>query len=86
MRHYQSAVTEVQTETTALNRGRKQVQTEAGNELTRLSKRWAELLNRSLNVEFANFAMMGDIQALEMRKEELKRKLDEAEKVDAASQ
>ncbi|UZJ53814.1 hypothetical protein CBS101457_003134 [Exobasidium rhododendri] len=79
LRQYQNAATNTQSDTTSLNRTRKQTQTEAGNELTRLSKRWADLLNRSLNVEFANFAMMGDIQALEARKKQLQKLLNEAE-------
>jgi len=82
LRQYQGAASGIQADTTSLNRSRKQMQTEAGNELTRLSKRWAELLNRSLNVEFANFAMMGDIQALEARRDELKKKLDEAQEAE----
>lgn len=76
LRQYQGASSEVQSKTTLLNRNRKQAQTEAGNELTRLSKKWAELLNRSLNVEFANIAMTGEIQALEIRRDELKKQLE----------
>lgn len=76
LRHYQGASSEIQSETTSLNRNRKRAQTEAGNDLTRLNKRWAELLNRSLNVEFANIAMTGEIQALETRRDELKKQLD----------
>lgn len=79
LRQYQGASSEIQAQTTLLNRSRKQAQTEAGNELTRLSKRWAELLNRSLNVEFANIAMTGEIQALEARRDELKKQLNAQE-------
>jgi pre-mRNA-splicing factor SPF27 len=76
LRQYQGAATEVQSDTTSLNRLRKQTQTEAGSELSRLNKKWAELLNRSLNVEFANMAMTSEIEALQQRRDELRKQLD----------
>lgn len=83
LRQYQQSTTDIQNTTTALNRRRKQEQTEAGNEITRLNKKWAELLNRSLNVEFANMAIMTDIEALEAKRDELKAKVH-AEEATAA--
>ncbi|MCO5588159.1 hypothetical protein L7F22_042114 [Adiantum nelumboides] len=60
-----------------INRTRKAEQTQAGEELSRLNKRWAELLNRSLSVELANVVAQGDIEELQARKAELQKRLAE---------
>ncbi|PWN32556.1 uncharacterized protein FA14DRAFT_161940 [Meira miltonrushii] len=60
-----------------INRTRKAEQTQAGEELSRLNKRWAELLNRSLSVELANVVAQGDIEELQARKAKLQKRLAE---------
>lgn len=60
-----------------INRNRKAEQTQAGEELSRLNKRWAELLNRSLSVELANVVAQSDIEELQARKAKLQKRLAE---------
>ena len=60
-----------------INRTRKAEQTQAGEELSRLNKRWAELLNRSLSVELANVVAQGEIEDLQARKAKLQKRLTE---------
>lgn len=76
VRLFDGATSKMQAETTSLNRARKQAQTEAGQELTRLNKRWAELLNRSLSVELANVVAQGETEDLEARRDKLRKHLD----------
>lgn len=76
MRSFEQASAQLQAETANINRARKQEQSGvAGPELVRLSKRWAELLNRSLSVELANVVAAAEIEDLELRRAELQSKL-----------
>lgn len=78
VRLFEKASNETQSDTTQLHRNRKQQQTSAGAELTRLNKRWAELLNRSLSVELANLVAANEIDELEERRAALQKELDAA--------
>lgn len=79
VRGFEGAANTWQADTASINRARKAEQTAAGAELSRMSRRWAELLNRSLSVELANVVAAGEIQDLEARRETLRQKVAAAD-------
>ncbi|CAO1613846.1 unnamed protein product [Jaminaea pallidilutea] len=57
--------------TTSLNRRRRQQQSEAGQHLTNLERKWTELISRGLQLEVANITAEHEVQALEMEEQDL---------------
>lgn len=62
LRTLSAAREDIQSSVQDINRKRKADQTAAGEELTRLKRRWAELLNRCLSVELANIVARDEIE------------------------
>jgi len=62
---------EMKERTVALNRERKQYQTEAGKKLTAYETRWTELISSTFQLELANFALETEIEQLKEREKEL---------------
>lgn len=82
IRSFTKEAEQIKSQSDRINRTRKSEQTQTGEELSRLKKRWAELLNRTLSVELANAIAQGDIEDLQLRKSELQKRLAE---LDASS-
>lgn len=60
---------------TEVNRTRRVAQEETGEHLTRLEKRWQELVAGTVQLEMACMAMEGEVQGLRRKEEGLKQEV-----------
>jgi len=67
----EKALGRLREQTTEVNRSRKNSQNLAGSQLTSLETRWTELISTVLQLELANVALEGEIDALQSREREL---------------
>lgn len=73
---YTKASQELTQDITALNRRRRQDQTEAGEKLATLERKWTELISRGLQLEVANLSAEHEIQALELELESISKEVE----------
>lgn len=73
---YTKASQELTQQITALNRRRRQDQTEAGEKLATLERKWTELISRGLQLEVANLSAEHEIQALELELESISKEVE----------
>lgn len=73
---YSKASQELTAQITALNRKRRQDQTDAGEKLANLERKWTELISRGLQLEVANLSAEHEIQALELELERVSKEVE----------
>lgn len=73
---YTKASDELTARITAINRKRRQDQTEAGEQLAALERKWTDLISRGLQLEVANLSVEHEIQALELELDRLNKEVE----------
>lgn len=75
IRHLSEQVEALKSETNEINRLRQKDQTEAGNKLAVLEKRWTELISRGLQLEVANVTTREEVEGLRSKRRRLEEQL-----------
>ena len=83
LRAYADAVEQTREATYEMNRTRQAEQTDAGQKLAGLERKWTELISSGLQLEVAKMTAEHEIAALRLRKQELGAAIDKMDQEEA---